>query len=322
MNHRLHFLLALLLATLRAEDGVPTVPSTRGYNTAADGTAALPSITFSSDRDTGFYKYADNVIGVATAGAASISFGAESVTFASGGSITGASGALTLTGATTVTGNLTVSGTGNSSFAGNLGVGLTAPGVRLNVADADNGNNGTLRLGGSSGSGVYGTIKNEASSTGKLVLDSVGSGAAGGISLRVEGTPRLALDNNGTLVVSGTGAHTFGTTNTVTLQAGAVTATGAITFGGGSTIKTVLTATATLDFTEIAAAGSADLTITVTGAAVNDSVSLGLPASPAAGIVWNAFVSATNTVTVRASNITASPVNPASATYRATVTSF
>lgn len=80
-----------------------------------------------------------------------------------------------------------------------------------------------------------------------------------------------------------------------------------------------LSASAALDFAAINAAASADLAITVPGAAVGDSVELGLPAAPAAGLVFNAFVSAANTVTVRATNITAAPVDAASATYRATV---
>lgn len=75
--------------------------------------------------------------------------------------------------------------------------------------------------------------------------------------------------------------------------------------GTGDIISGVLKATATLNFAEIAAAGSADLTITVTGAA---------------GLVFNAFVSAANTVTVRASNITASPVDADSASYTVVVT--
>lgn len=83
--------------------------------------------------------------------------------------------------------------------------------------------------------------------------------------------------------------------------------------------KAVLTATAALDFASIAAAGSADLTITVAGAAVGDSVSVGLPAAPTAGLIFMTFVSAANTVTVRATNITAGAVDAASATYRATV---
>lgn len=80
-----------------------------------------------------------------------------------------------------------------------------------------------------------------------------------------------------------------------------------------------LSVAAALDFAAIAAAASADLTISVPGAAVGDSVSLGLPAAPAAGLIFQTFVSAAGTVTVRATNITAAAVEAASATYRATV---
>lgn len=81
----------------------------------------------------------------------------------------------------------------------------------------------------------------------------------------------------------------------------------------GNTLPAITSATK--DFGSIAAGASEDQTITVTGAAVGDNVSLGLPAAPAAGIVFNTFVSATDTVTIRASNITAVPVDPASASY-------
>jgi hypothetical protein len=97
---------------------------------------------------------------------------------------------------------------------------------------------------------------------------------------------------------------------------------GSLTVGGTSSIAGVRTATATLDFGSIAAAASEDLTITVTGAAANHSVSLGLPTAPAAGIIFQGFVSAADTVTVRATNITGSPVDPGSATYRVTVIGF
>lgn len=81
-----------------------------------------------------------------------------------------------------------------------------------------------------------------------------------------------------------------------------------------------LTGTGVLDFPEIGASGDyEDLTIAVTGATAGSAVSLGLPAAPAAGVVFNAWVSATDTVTVRATNATASPIDPASATYRAVV---
>ncbi|MEZ0374917.1 MAG: hypothetical protein ACAI44_37875, partial [Candidatus Sericytochromatia bacterium] len=78
-------------------------------------------------------------------------------------------------------------------------------------------------------------------------------------------------------------------------------------------------ATASLDFGSINAATAADLTIAVTGAAVNDEVGIGLPAAPTAGIIFNAFVSAADTVTVRAYNFTAGAINPAAFTFRVTV---
>ena len=100
-----------------------------------------------------------------------------------------------------------------------------------------------------------------------------------------------------------------------TTFSGPVVSTNGFIAGSGAAITKVLTATATLNFPSISAASQADLTITVTGAAVGDEVIMSLPAAPAAGIVFNAFVSATNTVTIRATNVTASPVDPASASY-------
>jgi hypothetical protein len=85
--------------------------------------------------------------------------------------------------------------------------------------------------------------------------------------------------------------------------------------GNGNTITKVLSGSASLNFGSIGAADQADLTITVSGAAVGDEVVMALPAAPAAGLIFNAFVSAANTVTIRASNITAAPVDPAAATF-------
>lgn len=112
-------------------------------------------------------------------------------------------------------------------------------------------------------------------------------------------------------------AGTLAVTGAVTLSAALAALTLAI--GGGSALAKYLTATGVLDFASIAAADSADLTIAVSGAAVGDTVILGLPAAPAAGLVWCAFVSATDVVTIRASNITALAVDAASATYRVSV---
>lgn len=73
-------------------------------------------------------------------------------------------------------------------------------------------------------------------------------------------------------------------------------------------------ASASLNFPSIAAAGHQDLTIAVTGAAVGDYVALALPAAPTAGLIYQAWVSATNTVTVRATNITADAIDPGAIT--------
>ena len=100
-----------------------------------------------------------------------------------------------------------------------------------------------------------------------------------------------------------------------TTFSGPVVSTNGFIAGSGATVTKILTATASLDFPSISAASQADLTITVTGAATGDEVIMSLPAAPTAGLVFNAFVSATNTVTIRASNITGSPINPAAASF-------
>ena len=89
----------------------------------------------------------------------------------------------------------------------------------------------------------------------------------------------------------------------------------------GTAVTNYASATATLNFASILAAGYEDLTITVTGAVVNDTVTLGLPATVLAGAIFNAWVSAANTVTVRCNNAGSIAVDPASATYRVGVTS-
>jgi hypothetical protein len=81
----------------------------------------------------------------------------------------------------------------------------------------------------------------------------------------------------------------------------------------------IITAVATLDFPSISSQAKADLTIPCPGAVVGDAVFLGLPAAPAAGLVFNAFVSAAGVVTVRASNTSSGSVDAASASYRAVV---
>src|SRR6185369_2479694 len=91
-----------------------------------------------------------------------------------------------------------------------------------------------------------------------------------------------------------------------------------------STPKTytpMLSATATLNFPSTAASTSSDLTITVTGAADGDAVFIGVPnGSIVANSIFTAWVSASNTVKIRFSNLDIlNAGDPASGTFRAVV---
>jgi len=89
------------------------------------------------------------------------------------------------------------------------------------------------------------------------------------------------------------------------------------------TLAKTLTNTAALNFPSTASGATSDLTITVTGAADGDAVSLGTPnAAVAAGTNYSAWASAANTVTVRFSNFSGAAVDPASATFRASVLKY
>lgn len=87
----------------------------------------------------------------------------------------------------------------------------------------------------------------------------------------------------------------------------------------GTPVLRTLSAIATLDFPSIGAVSTQTLTVSVPGASVNDVVLLGLPATVLAGVVFDARVSAADTVTVRALNITAGALDPASAQYEVIV---
>lgn len=79
-------------------------------------------------------------------------------------------------------------------------------------------------------------------------------------------------------------------------------------------------ATITHDFPSIAAGATGTITVAVTGAAVNDIVSIGLPAIVDAGLVYSAHVTSAGTVTFRAFNPTAAAIDPPSRIYKFLVT--
>jgi hypothetical protein len=103
----------------------------------------------------------------------------------------------------------------------------------------------------------------------------------------------------------------------------AQTFTGNVVVGStGTALKGVWYAAATLDFPSISAQYFADMTVTVTGAAVGDVCSVSQTATFSGAVALNAFVSSANTVTVRAFNVTAGAINPASDTFYVTVFDF
>lgn len=80
-------------------------------------------------------------------------------------------------------------------------------------------------------------------------------------------------------------------------------------------ISGIVLATNIIDFPEIAAQDQETSAETVTGARAGAAVFVSTVAAPPSGVVLDGFVSDTDEVTVRASNLTGSPINPGSASY-------
>jgi phage head maturation protease len=76
-----------------------------------------------------------------------------------------------------------------------------------------------------------------------------------------------------------------------------------------------VTATLAHDFASIAAGALASTTLTVKGVRQGDGVDIH-PYSATAGIVYYGIVTANDTVTIYAQNVTAGAVDPASTTFR------
>jgi hypothetical protein len=93
-----------------------------------------------------------------------------------------------------------------------------------------------------------------------------------------------------------------------------------VNINAGTDIIGHLSATGSVDFASMAAGGTDTKTLTVTGAATGDTVVLGPPANTdTAGMTWSAYVSVSNTVTIRVHNESGGVLDPASATWRADV---
>lgn len=108
-------------------------------------------------------------------------------------------------------------------------------------------------------------------------------------------------------------------TLTDTSSTGGFIFAGPITVNSTQKLSGILTKSATLNFPSIPAHTTAELTLAVTGATVGQAVFAYPNGTPESGLMWSAFVSTADTVTVRMANITAAAIDPASLGWRCTV---
>jgi hypothetical protein len=85
-------------------------------------------------------------------------------------------------------------------------------------------------------------------------------------------------------------------------------------------VPTYLSGSATLDFPAIAeGACSSDMVFSLLGASPGDTVAPGWPGTLPSGLFGTMFVSGVNTVSARLCNLSGVTVDPAAATYKATI---
>lgn len=141
------------------------------------------------------------------------------------------------------------------------------------------------------------------------------------------GTPTAAVHIKAGTATANTAPLKFNSgTNLTTAEAGAVEYDGTEFYATNSTasrtiLARVLKGSATLDFPDTASGSSSSLTITVTGAATTDSgVSVQRDNASISGTSYEWVITGANTVTVYFHNFSGSNQNPASGTFRASVT--
>lgn len=295
-----------------------------GY-VAAAGSAAAPSFGYTGALTTGtYYDNGSGRLGTSIAGVASVQYG-----------LTG--GAPYIQGAATTAGYIT--------FPAAASVNLIAQGTDQNITLTPSGVGGVvipngIFLGwngtseGITGSSASGTLTVRAGGLTGFTLNSsrdvtfFGHVLADGNNTKDVGSSTNAFRT----LYAGTSINMLGDTVLTRSGAAALSVTGSVTSSaglagttlnlGGATVTDFLTATATLDYGSILAAGNEDKTITVTGAAVGDTVAIALPATVLGGAIFNGWVTASDTVTIRCNNAGSIAIDPASATYRATIIKF
>lgn len=140
---------------------------------------------------------------------------------------------------------------------------------------------------------------------------------AGGFHLQT--TPAVG---SGAFLPLGGGTLTGGLTGTSAAFSGNVRGGTLQVTSAGTAVTRLISAAASLTWSVVAAGGSQDQTIAVVGASIGDIVSVGRPASLVPGVLYDARVSATGVVSVRATNATSATVTPTGGSYRVAVEGF
>jgi hypothetical protein len=264
-----------------------------GVMKAADGSASAPSYTFTNDLNTGFFRPAADIVAVTANGT-------EDARFSDGQF-------------STVLGTATAPA---HSFTGDLNNGWWSPSADIqawstagverarlsstaltttNLANVDftATTQWSMFVGGQ---GIYGVPSGVTAQTADFTI----------VNPLAAGLPAAGLvlfeDNDNT------------TPQRVRITTPTITANFDQTLSAASgEIGVWLRNSATLDFPSTGVDSQSELTITVTGASVGDAVVVGVPVSTQG--VFTAYVSATNTVTVRYTNAAAVSLDPPSGTY-------
>jgi hypothetical protein len=250
-------------------------------------------------------------------------------------------GSCAITGSGGVTSSIT-SGAGMASQLGDLGLVLTSRTVLTAGLNCSNATPCNTRLGNS----VYSVTNSSTitlsagSGTMYLYVDASGALVAGhnltltcaGICGAVSAVTTFPVGSiplytwtatNGLWDISGGGdKRAFLSTRSLGGGTGIValdTGTQTVVAVDSATVPTYIAAAAVIDFTSIAPGACAESTVSLPGAWAGDSVAPGWPAAWESGLMGTMRISASNTVAVRVCNLSGTTVDPAAATFRATV---
>ncbi len=234
------------------------------------------------------------------------------------------------------------SGAGMASQLGDLGLVLTSPTVLTAGLNCSNATPCNTRLGNTVYSVTNSSTITLSAGSGTLYLyvDSSGALAAGhnltltcaGICGAVSGVTAFPVGSiplftwtatNGLWDTNGASdRRAFLSTRSLGGGTGIValdTGTQTVVAVDSAIVPMYLTAAAVLDFPSMPAGVCADSTISLPGAAAGDSVAPGWPGGLEGGLIGTMRISGSNTVAVRVCNLSGTTVDPAAATFRATV---